>query len=411
MTTAAIRRDIFLHAPLPGPRESPGKAPGRPLSIVHIITRLERGGSTDCTLWQAMGSARRGHRVLVVAGPSEAPSPLLEAARHQPRLRLAEIPSLRRPIGPVSDLRAFLSIFFLLREESPDVIHTHTSKAGALGRLAACIAGQRGRVVHQPHGHLFYGYYGRLGGRLVAFAERLLASMARVQIALSWRGAEEHLSRHVGRASAWRVVRSGIDLRPFRRIGLGRLDARKRLGLLAGELLVGSVCRLEEIKGVEDLLRGFVLAARSRPRLRLLLAGDGPLRDRLFAIARASGLEERVLIPGSWIDPREILPALDLFVLASRNEGMGRALVEAMAAGLPVIACAVGGVPEVLEEGRDGLLIPPGDPEAVALAIARLADDDRLRSRLARYARGRAIAFGAGRMIRALLRIYAEVSG
>jgi glycosyltransferase involved in cell wall biosynthesis len=410
MIAASIRRHAFLRARLPDPREFPRKGLERPLSIVHIITRLERGGSTDCTLWQAIGSARRGHRVLVVSGPSVAPSPLLEAARHQPRLRLAEIPSLKRQIALRSDVRAFLSIFLLLRQEGADVIHTHTSKAGALGRLAACLAGQRRRVVHQPHGHLFYGYYGPLGGRLVTLAERLLAPLARVQIALSWRGVEEHLSRRVGSASGWRVVRSGIDLRPFRRVGLGRLAARARLGLPARDFVVGCVCRLEEIKGVEDLLRGFALAARPRPGLRLLLAGDGPLRDRLSALARSSGLEERVHIQAAWLDPRDVLPALDLFVLASRNEGMGRALVEAMAAGLPVIACAVGGVPDVLEEGRDGLLIPPGDPEAIALAIGRLADDARLCSRIARHARRRAIAFGVGRMIRALLRIYGEVS-
>ncbi len=410
MSTATLRRSVFVPAALPGPRGTATARAGRPLSILHLITRLDRGGSSDCTLLQAIGAARRGHRVLVASGPAAVPTPVLEKARRQRRLRLLEIPALRRDPGVAGDLRALLSILRLLREERPDVIHTHTSKAGALGRIAAFMAGRRRSVVHQPHGHLFYGYYGALGTALVTLAERLLAPLARVQIALSWRGAEEHMSRGVGGAESWRVIRSGIDLRPFRRAAAGRAAARRRFGFAEGHLVIGSLCRLEAIKGVEDLARGFVLAARDRSRLRLLLGGDGPHRDRLLALARDSGLGDRILILSSWVEPAEVLPALDLFVLASRNEGMSRALVEAMASALPVIACAVGGVPEVLEEGRDGLLIPPGDPEAIALAIGRLADDDRQRSRIARYARGRAVAFGAGRMVRSLLRLYHEVS-
>ncbi len=406
MSTAALRRGPFM--PWTLPRPLPPRA--RPLSVLHVITRLDRGGSSDCTLLQAIGAARRGHRVVVASGPAAAPTPLLERARRQARLRMIELPTLRREPRLGDDLRSLAALVRLLREEPYDVIHTHTSKAGALGRLAALIAGRRRTVVHQPHGHLFYGYYGSAGTAFLILAERLLAPLARVQITLSWRGAEEHLGRRIGRPGQFKVIRSGIELRPFRHARARRAACRLRLGFRSGEVVVGSLCRLEPIKGVEDLVRGFLMAARSRPALRLYLGGDGPLRDRLLNLARDSGLGERVTIAASWITPEEALPALDLFVLASHNEGMGRALVEAMACGLAVAACAVGGVPEVLEEGRDGLLIPPGDPEAVALAIGRLADEPCLRIDLGARARRRSIAFGAGRMVRALMRLYAEVS-
>src|SRR5262249_12395752 len=150
-------------------------------------------------------------------------------------------------------------------------------------------------------------------------------------------------------------------------------------------------------------------AAARRPALRLFLGGDGPLKERLLASARDAGLHARVHVTPSWVAAPDFLPALDLFALVSHNEGMGRALVEAMAAGLPVVATNVGGMPEVLEEGGAGLLVPPEDEEAIAAAIGRLLDDERLRQDLSRRARARAIGFGAARMGRALERLYREV--
>lgn len=388
-------------APMPAPRR---------LSILHLITRLERGGSSDCTLLQAIAAARRGHRVVVGSGPSSAATPLLHSAGAQPGLSFAPIATLRRELRPADDVRSILAILRLLRATRFDVIHTHTSKAGALGRIAAALAGRRAVVLHQPHGHLFYGYYGRLGTAALVVAERLLAPLARIIVTLSHRGAEEHLSRGVGRPDQFRVVRSGIDLGRLRRSRAARETCRARLGFATEDLVVGCLARLETIKGVEELVDGFLIAARTRPCLRLYLGGDGPLRDRLADRARASRLSGRLMIAASWVAPERVLPALDLFVLASHNEGMGRALVEAMAAGLPVVATAVGGVPEVLEEGHAGLLIPPADSEAVALAIGRLADDADLRRDLGRRARRRSLAFGAGRMARTLLRLYREVT-
>ena len=384
------------------------RAAGPSLSILHLITRLDRGGSSDCTLLQAIAAARRGHRVTLAFGPSTAPSPLLIEAGRQPGLEIVSMPWLRREVSPLDDARAFVGLVRLLRARRFDIVHTHTSKAGALGRLAAALA-TRSPVVHQPHGHLFYGYHGCITTRLVILAERLLAPLAARQIVLSWRGAEEHLARRVGRPGQFTVVRSGIDLRPFRRTRDLRDASRARLGLRPDDFAVGTLCRLEPIKGVVDLLDGFLQAAVHRPRLRLLVGGDGPLKERLLSVARRAGAEKRVTITGSWVAAHDFLPALDLFALVSHNEGMGRALVESMAAGLPILATNVGGMPEVLQEGRAGLLVPPGDPRAIASAIARLMDDARLARDLGRRARARAIVFGAGRMGHAVLRVYREV--
>jgi glycosyltransferase involved in cell wall biosynthesis len=404
-----IADPVVFAAPPAGPHRSPRRDGLRPLAILHLITRLDRGGSSDCTLLQAIGSARRGHRVTLACGPSQDPSALVLEARGVPGLDVVEVPGLRRDLSPVDDARAFRFLVHLLRSRSFDVVHTHTSKAGALGRLAAALS-SRAAVVHQPHGHLFYGYHGRMGTRLVIFAERILAPLARRQIVLSWRGAEEHLARGVGRPEQFTVIRSGIDLRPFRWTSRRRAVSRERLGLREDEFAVGTLCRLEPIKGVEELLRGFVLAAVSRPRLRLIIAGDGPLRHRLIETARAAGILPRVTLTGAWVSAPDFLPALDLFALVSHNEGMGRALVEAMAAGLPVLATDVGGMPEVLEEGRAGLLVPAGDEEAIARAIGRLMDNGTLRGDLARRGRARSVVFGAGRMVHALLRVYREVA-
>lgn len=387
----------------PRPRVKP-----RRLSILHVITRLDRGGSSDCTLLQALGAARRGHRVTLAFGPSASPSPLLPTALAERGIRFLEIPSLRREPAPVQDLRSLVALTRIVRRGRFDVVHTHTSKAGAVGRLAAFLGG-RPPVVHQPHGHLFYGYHGRIGTGLVILAERLLAPLASRQIALSWRGAEEHLCRGVGRPGDFTVVRSGIDLRPYRRARDRRGACRRKWNVSPGDFVVGSLCRLEPVKGAEELLEAFILATASVRRLRLIIGGDGPLRDRLADRAREAGVADRVTIEGSWLRAEDLLPALDLFVLASRNEGMGRALVEAMAAGVPVVGTAVGGIPEVLEEGGAGILVPPGDPEGLAAAISRLAADERLSAHFGRRARARSVAFGAGRMNHALLNLYRRV--
>ena len=392
----------------PGPRLSRCQPPR--LTILHLITRLERGGSSDCTLLQAIGAARRGHRVLLACGPSGAPSPLLEKARAEPGLELCEIPHLVRRISPVRDLRSLLTIARLIRNRRFDVLHTHTSKAGALGRLASRLPGHRPAVIHQPHGHLFYGYYGSLGTAFVRLIERMLAPLADVQITLSSRGAEEHLCRGIGRPGSFATIRSGIDLSRFRHARRNREAARARLGYLPQHGVVGTLCRLEGIKGVEDLLDGFALAAATRPGLRLFFGGDGPLAEPLLERAREIGLADRITSAREWVPPEAILPALDLFILPSRNEGMGRALVEAMACGCPVAASAVGGIPEVIEEGRCGLLIPPRDPHAISLAIVRVLEDAVFARTLSARARARAISFGAGRMNHALLKLYREVT-
>jgi glycosyltransferase involved in cell wall biosynthesis len=380
------------------------------MAILHVITRLERGGSSDCTLWQAIGAARRGHLVTIACGPSSATAPLLERARRQEGIAFVTLPTLARPLRPAADLRAFLALTSLLRRTRYDVIHLHTSKAGALGRLAAFLLGQRRRVVHQPHGHLFYGYYGRLGDALVLVAERLLAPLAARQLTLTARGAEEHLARGIGREAQFRVIPSGVEMRPLRDAARGRDAARRRLGYAADDLVVMSLARLEPIKGAPLTLRAFAGAAARRPGLRLHLAGDGPLLQALRAEAAALGLAGRVSLDGRWASPHDLLPAADVFVLAPRNEGMGRAVIEALALGLPVIATAVGGLPEVLENGRSGLLVPPDDESALADAIARLADDRNLRHELGRRGRARAVEYGAGRMVHRVLKLYREMA-
>ena len=378
----------------------------RSLRILHVITRLERGGASDCTLWQAIGAARRGHRATIACGPSDFETPLVARARSQERLAFVSVPALGRALHPTRDLRALAAIARLIRRERFDVIHLHTSKAGALGRIAAGILGQRGRVVHQPHGHLFYGYYGRAGGALVTLAERLLAPLARRHVTLTGRGAREHLARGVGRNDQYRVIASGVDFTPLRRARRRLGEARERLGYGPQDFVVMSLARLEPIKGAEETLEAFAEAARTRPDLRLHLGGAGPLLGTLRARAQALGIADRVRLDGVWTSPAEVLPAADLFVLAPRTEGMGRAVIEALALSVPVVATAVGGLPEVLEDGAAGILVPPADTTALAAAIGRIADDPAL----ARRGRARAIDFGAGRMVHRVLKLYEDIA-
>ncbi|MDA1000287.1 MAG: glycosyltransferase family 4 protein [bacterium] len=353
------------------------------MRILHLITRLDRGGSADNTLYSCMGQIRAGHEVTLAVGPGiTEESPLLEEAEAL-GVQTVRIPSLVRSLRPLSDLSALWACFRLIRKGGFDLVHTHTSKAGILGRLAARLANGCA-VVHTPHGHIFYGYFGPAVTRLFIWAERLAARWTDAIITLTRLEEEEHLAVGIGRPELFTRIFSGIPLPKSGapRSPEERSERRRSLGLPAECLLIGSIGRLDPIKGHEHLLRAFARILPRHPEARLILVGDGELRAHCEALARELGIAENTFFPGWQNAAVRYLEAMDIFVLPSLNEGMSRAVVEAMAAGVAVIASRVGGVPELIEEERNGLLVPPADPVALAGAMERLLADRELRERM-----------------------------
>ncbi len=376
--------------------------------LVHVITRLDRGGSAENTLLSALGLAARGYRVTVLTGPGDdRPSTLLTRVQAA-GVRVTVLPALCREARPGRDLAAFCGLVRALRRDPPAIVHTHASKAGILGRWAARLAGCR-RLVHTPHGHVFYGYFSPARSAIYLMLERLTARITTRLVALTPRGIEEHVARGVGRRDQWVAIHSGVPLERFQAAAPDPDGLRREMGCPPGAPLVGSVGRLARIKRYQDLI--LAMAHLGGPEVVCLLVGDGPEAAALAAAARLAGVSEQVRFLGWREDIPRILAALSVFVLPSANEGMGRVLVEAMAAGVPVVATRVGGIPSVVADGECGLLVEPGDVAGLSGAIGKLLAEGALAARMGAAGRRRALAYGVEAMVEKLDGLYREILG
>jgi glycosyltransferase involved in cell wall biosynthesis len=384
--------------------------------VVHIITRLDHGGSARETFQTVLGHDRDRFRVSFAFGRPETTTAddaaLLKADLQQlgqAGVSVFQVPPLVREINPVLDAWATVALWRLLRRVQPAVVHTHTSKAGAVGRLAARLAGIP-VVIHTPHGHLFYGYYGQFLSTLVCFVERLLARLTDRIVTLTDRGAQEHVQYKIASPQKFVTIHGGDSLAQFRSMRVNATVKRKELGLPLEGPIIGAVGRLVPIKGHAWLLRAVPRVLAEFPQACAVLIGDGPLLGELKELVAELGISPHVVFLGTRHDIPECLAALDLFVLPSLNEGMGRALVEAMAVGCPVVATRVGGIPDVVADGTTGLLVPPRDDRALADAILTLLRDRRLSAAYGQAARrhvdGR---FEVAAMVRDIERLYDEV--
>jgi glycosyltransferase involved in cell wall biosynthesis len=359
--------------------------------VLHVITRLTVGGSAENTVASVVALGRAGYDCVLAVSFRESDRAVLEDARGR-GCRLVDVPSLGREVALVSDLAALSHILRLIAAERPHIVHTHTSKAGFVGRLAARMA-RVPAVIHQPHGHVFYGYWGPARTAVYTALERWAAGWCDRIITLTERGTTEHLARGIGRRAQFVTVPSGVPTERVRATALPRAVARARLGVPPETYLVVGLGRLVPVKGFDLLVEALPRLVAGVPSARLLLVGDGPERALLDRRAVALGVADRVRVTGVIPDAAAYLAAADVVAAPSRNEGMGRTLVEAMALGVPVVGAAVGGIPAVIVDGACGRLVPPEDPAALAQALVELGRDEPLRRKLGATAIGRAEAF------------------
>jgi glycosyltransferase involved in cell wall biosynthesis len=375
--------------------------------VLHVITRLTLGGSSEATVSQIEALEAASYRCALAVGFAESEDDV-RARSAERGCRLVDVPALGREASPTRDLRAVAQLVRVMRAEPPALVHTHTSKAGFVGRLAARIA-RVPRVVHQPHGHIFYGYYSPRRARTYMALERVAARWADRLVVLTDRGAEEHLAHGIGRPGQFVTIPSGVPIDRLRAAAPSREDARKELGLAPAAFVVAVLGRLVPIKGFDLLVEALPAIAAALPEAHLLIVGGGPLRAALERRAAELGMTERVTITGAMREPVVGLAAADVLVAPSRNEGMGRAIVEAMALGLPVIGAAVGGIPAVFVDGESGRLVPPEDPAALARAVVEIGAHPELGARLGASARQRAGLFSTEEAARRLLALYREL--
>ncbi len=387
-----------------------------PRTIMHVITRLDHGGSAQNTMLTALGHDRARYAPIMVAGTADhhdAQGGRTATKGNVRRLQEAGIacrlwPTLTRSVSPVNDVQALVQLVRLFRREHPTLIHTHTSKAGALGRTAAALAGVK-TLVHTPHGHVYYGHFNRPISRGFVQIERALARRTTRLIALTEAERDEHLAWGVGTAEQFAVIPSGIDLARFQSLVGVRRTALPGMSLKPDAVVIGSIGWLTDVKGHRYLIEAVAQMKAEVPTLHLLLVGGGNRRRELEQLAAQRGIADSVTFAGERQDIPDCLAVLDVFVLPSLNEGMGRALIEAMAAGRPVVASRVGGVPALIKERCNGLLVPPADAGALARALTELLQRPQWAKDLASAASVTIGArFGAGAMVEAIESVYED---
>ena len=372
--------------------------------MLHVITRLVVGGAQENTLLTVRHLDRRRYDVALVSGPSVGPEGSLEA-EVPCDVPFVRVPELVRPPQPPKDVVALWKLYRLMRRGGYHIVHTHTTKAGLLGRVAARLA-RVPVVVHTPHGHAFHGYLNRVASEALRRVEAALASWTDAIVCLTEAERSDHLRLGVGRPQQFEVVHSGVDLGRFRSPPPDPEAKRRELGLPAAARVVGCVARLAPVKGVQYLLEAVPRIRASVPEVVVVFVGDGELRPQLERRAQELGVDGVVRFLGLRRDVHEIVPLFEVAVQPSLNEGMGKAAVEAMAAGKPVVASAVSGLQDVVRPGRNGVLVPPGDPDALSRAVVDLLRDADRARRLGEAACRDADSYGVEAMVARLEALY-----
>ena len=383
-------------------------ADDRRVRVLRVIARMNMGGPAHHVSLLSAHLDPERYRSVLVTGAVGAGEAELEAATARVGFELVRLPGLTPEIRPGADLRALRDLGGVMRRVRPDIVHTHTAKAGLVGRVAARAAlGRDAVVVHTYHGHVLEGYFGPTTTLAYRSLETAAGTLSDALVGVSSATVDDLVRLRVAPRRKFRVVPVGLDL-----VGPLELDpvpggpVRAELGARDGDVVALFMGRLVAIKRVDVLLRAI---ARTPSHVRLAIVGDGEERGALEALAAELGIARRVAFLGYRSDVTYVLRAADVAVLSSANEGTPVALIEAGAAGRPLVATDVGGVRDVVAPGT-GERVAPGDDRALAAAVTRLATDTRLRRATGERARAHVSArFGVARLLADTDALYREL--
>ena len=352
--------------------------------ILRVIARLNMGGPALHVSYLTKGLEPRGYDTTLVAGRLARGEDSMSYVAEELGVDVVALGELHRDISPVYDPVAVTRLVHEIRRVRPHILHTHTAKAGAVGRAAAMLAGDARPpvVVHTFHGHVLRGYFDPVRTQLFRETERALARHSTRLIAVGPQVRDDLVELGVAPAEQFSVIRLGIDLESRVLTQDRRAEYRRLFGIPDDRFVVGWIGRMTAIKRVPDILTSFKLLRDRGIDATLCLVGDGPDREPAERQAKELGIARHVISLGYQRDVSPYYALFDAFVLPSANEGTPVVAIEALAAGRPVVATRVGGVPDVVTEGEDGYLVDVGDVEAIADALERLARDPELRRAL-----------------------------
>ncbi len=349
------------------------------MKTCHVITRMIVGGAQGNTLFTCRGHLASGHQVTLVTGPSPGPEGELLTRDCPEGLQVVTFPQLVRELSPLKDWQAYCKLKAFFKAENFDVVHTHASKAGILGRCAARAANVP-LIVHTVHGQAFHPYQSQLINKAYILAERFAAKRCDKIFAVAQAMIDQCVNAKVAPREKYKVVYSGMDLDAF--LNTRPDDAlRQQLGIPEGAPVIGKIARLFELKGHEDLIEAAPQIVAKFPNARFLIVGDGILHDQLVSQIESLGLRENFIFTGL-VSPSEICrytALMDVLAHLSLREGLPRAVVQALASGVPVVAYPLDGTPEVVKPNVNGLLPPVQNIQEVANAICQLLDNPEKR--------------------------------
>lgn len=381
---------------------------GEPIRVLHIITRMIVGGAQENTLLSVEGLDRLpGYEVTLCSGIDNGPEgELLSRARQT--TRLVVLPEMCRNVDPRADLVAFWKLYHLIRKGRYHIVHTHSSKAGVLGRVAAWMAGTP-IIVHTLHSLVFHDYQPWMINRLWRLVKKVCAPVTDHFISVSDIISKKAIAARIARPERFTTIYSGMELDWFLKAPHDAARVRKELGIPASAPVVGKIARLFPLKGHDELLDAAPEIVRRCPDVRFLLVGDGILQEHLRQRARQAGILDNLVFAGLVERERipEMIAAMDLVVHTSLREGLARVLPQALAMGKPCVSFDIDGAPEVVIPGKTGYLVQPGDSPGLTEAVSKLLADTDLRHQMGEAGRLRVDPdFRAETMVERIAEIY-----
>lgn len=390
------------------------------IKVVHIITRFDKGGSAENTFLTISGLNREKYSVTFIKGLSEesemsaAENCMVQdelAMLEENNIKIINLPPLVRRIAPLKDLKALFKLILILRKEKPDIVHTHTSKAGLLGRIAAFLTGTP-IIIHTPHGHIFHSYFGPALTKVFILIEKIASRITDRIITLTDRERDEHIEKGIAPVERFITIHSGVTLNRFKDLAVHREKKKEELGIPKNGSVIGTVGRLVPVKGQKYLVAALERLIKEFPETVLVIVGDGHLRPELEKQAEEAGIRKNIIFTGWRREVPEILSLFDILVFPSLNEGMGKVLVEGMALEKPIVASNAGGIRDLIEDGRNGILVPPKNPEVLANAISKLMKNRALAENLGKNGRDRVYPdFDASTMVAKIEGLYESLLG
>ncbi|MDI6756775.1 MAG: glycosyltransferase family 4 protein [Endomicrobiia bacterium] len=391
--------------------------------VLHIITKLELGGAQRNTLYTVKNLDRSKFDVALTAGPGG----ILDGeAASTGALRFSPARHLARPVNPASDFLALIELVSIIRRERPDIVHTHSSKAGILGRFAAALCNAlsisrcrpRVKIIHTFHGFGFTPAQSKIVHAVFLALEKLAAAVSDSLVFVSEANMREAVLRGIGVPGKYTLIRSGVDVEFFKNFRLTdeeRAAARAEIGAAPADKIVSTIGPFKKQKNLGDFITAVSLLKEGGAKIRAVIAGDGEEHARLESLSRTLGVEKEIFFAG-WLDTKEkiarLLKVTDVFLLTSLWEGLPRSLVEAAAAGVPICANAVDGVADIITDGETGLLAPPCDAIRAAANVEKIIGDENLARRLISSALARVDgSFDIKNMVPAQEKLYKALLG